>query len=67
MRIFRSYTYTWWQMAIVKLALLALGMILGAYLSGVVLGNLWLLVTVWLLAAGYILWLSFKPASPTKD
>lgn len=67
MKLFRSYTYTWWQLAIIKLALLAVGMILGAYLSNFVLGNMWLFIAVWVVTAAYILWHSYKPGSPTKD
>jgi hypothetical protein len=67
MKIFRSYTYTWWHIAIIKLALVAVGMILGAYLASFVIGNLWIFIAIWVTTAAYILWHSYKPDSPTRD
>ena len=32
MNLFKSYTFTWWQIGILKLALLSLGAVIGAYL-----------------------------------
>jgi len=29
--LFQSYTFTWWQIGILKLALLSLGAVIGAY------------------------------------
>jgi len=65
-RLFRSYTYTWWQIAIIKFALLAVGMIAGAYLTSFVVSNLWLFILIAVLSAGYILWHSYKPHSETQ-
>ncbi len=31
MNLFKSYTFTWWQIGILKLALLSLGAVIGAY------------------------------------
>jgi hypothetical protein len=31
MKIFKSYTFTWWQIGIFKIALLAAGIAVGAY------------------------------------
>ncbi len=53
--IFGSYTYTWWQMGIFKLSLLAIGMIAGAYLAGFVLESLLVFIAIAVLASGYII------------
>jgi ABC-type Mn2+/Zn2+ transport system permease subunit len=65
-RIFRRYTYTVWQMAIIKVAVAAIAMIAGAYLSSFVLDTLWLFIAMWAITAGYILWLTYKKNSPTE-
>lgn len=66
MKIFRSYTFTMWQMAIIKVAVAAVGMILGAFFASFVLDTLWLFIAVWVIAAGYILWMTYKPGSSTR-
>lgn len=62
-KILRSYTYAWWQLAILKLALICAGIVVGALFSAFVLGAFWLFIALWLVAASYILWQSFR----TKD
>jgi len=54
-----------WQMAIIKVAVAAVGMILGAFFASLVLDTLWLFVAVWVVTAGYILWITYKPGSST--
>lgn len=53
--IFGSYTYTWWQMGVFKLSLLAIGMIAGAYLASFVLESLLVFIAIAVLASGYII------------
>ena len=67
MKIFRNYTFTVWQMAVIKVAVAAVGMILGAFFASFVLDTLWLFIAVWVVAAGYILWITYKPDSSTKS
>lgn len=62
-KILRDYTYAWWQLAILKLALICAGIVVGALFASFVLSALWLFIALWLIAAGYILWQSFR----TKD
>ena len=66
MKIFRNYTFTVWQMAIIKVAVAAVGMILGAFFASFVLDTLWLFIAVWVFAAVYILWMTYKPGSSTR-
>jgi len=60
MKLFGSYTYTWWQMGIFKLSLLAIGVIGGAYFSSFVMSSLWVFVVIAALASGYIIAASFS-------
>ena len=50
-KLFGYYTYTWWQMGVFKLSLLAIWMIAGAYLARFVMESL----LVFLAIAGTIL------------
>ena len=53
--LFSSYTYTWWQMGVFKVSLLAIGMIAGAYLAAFVIGFLWLFIALAVLSTGYVI------------
>jgi uncharacterized membrane protein len=63
MKLFGSYTYTWWQMGVFKLSLLAIGMIGGAFLASFVMSSLWVFVVIAALASGYIIAASFSGAN----
>ncbi|MCF8550251.1 MAG: hypothetical protein K9G09_05085 [Pontimonas sp.] len=54
-KLFGTYTYTWWQMGVFKLSLLAIGMIAGAYLASFVLESLLVFIAIAVLASGYII------------
>ena len=53
--LFSSYTYTWWQIGVFKVSLLAIGMIAGAYLAGFVIDALWLFIALAVLSSGYVI------------
>ena len=53
--LFSSYTYTWWQMGVFKVSLLAIGMIAGAYLAAFVMDALWLFAALAVLSTGYVI------------
>ncbi len=59
-KLFGSYTYTWWQMGVFKLALLSIGLILGAYLASFVISALWVFVLIAALASSYIIAISLS-------
>lgn len=65
MKIFRNYTFTVWQMAVIKVAVAAVGMIFGAFFATFVLDTLWLFIAIWVVAAAYILWITYRPGSST--
>lgn len=60
MNIFKDYKYTWWQMAIFKVALLSAGVLIGSYWSEFF-SDFWMVfVALWLVSAGYVMYISFK-------
>lgn len=59
-KLFGTYTYTWWQMGVFKLSLLAIGMIAGAYLASFVLDSLLVFIAIAVLASGYIITVSLS-------
>lgn len=47
------------RLAVIKLAVAAVGMILGALFASFVLDTLWLFVAIWVIAAACILWITY--------
>ena len=60
MNPFKSYTFTWWQIGVFKLALLAIGVAIGAYWHQLFEANLVALLVVAILASAYIAYVSLK-------
>jgi disulfide bond formation protein DsbB len=60
MDIFRNYTFTWWQVGLFKLALLSLGVAIGAYCQATFAPYITLLAVLGLGLGAYIAWVSFK-------
>jgi hypothetical protein len=60
MKLFGSYTYTWWQMGVFKLALLAIGMIGGAYFASFVINALWVFIAIAVISSAYIIAISLS-------
>ena len=60
MNLFKSYSLTWWQMGILKLALLAMGAAIGAYWHEFFGANLVLLVVIAAIAGAYIMYATLK-------
>ncbi len=58
--MFKSYTYTWWQIGIFKLALLTIGVLLGSYWSEFWRELTTLLFIVAIVASAYVMYVSFK-------
>ena len=54
MNIFKSFTLQWWQAALFKLGLLALGIAAGAYWHGLFTGFLPVLIVLAALCLAYI-------------
>lgn len=60
MNIFRTYTFTWWQIGILKLALLCFGAAIGAYWNEWFGANLTALLVVGVVAAAYTGYVALK-------
>jgi len=60
MKIFRNYTYSWWNMGILKLTLLSIGILVGVHWYGFFLKNLFLFQALAGVLAIYIISITFK-------
>lgn len=60
MNLFKNYTFTWWQIGIFKLALLAIGVAIGAYWHEFWNGYLPTLIVIAVVASAYTMYVSFK-------
>lgn len=60
MKIFKSYTYKWWQLGIFKIALLSIGIIIGVYWNEFFASYLTPLMIIWIISALYIFSISLK-------
>lgn len=60
MKIFKSYTYKWWQLGIFKLALISFGIVIGVYFHPILNDYLLILTILWVVSAGYIIYESLK-------
>lgn len=60
MKIFKSYTFAWWQMGVFKLALLAIGIAIGATWSQAFLPYTIALVVIGVVLGMYLVVISFK-------
>lgn len=60
MNLFKSYTFTWWQIGILKWALLAFGAAIGAYWHDFFGANLTTLIITAIIASAYIMYASLK-------
>jgi len=60
MNIFKSYTYTWWQVGILKLALVTVGIFIGSYWPGVWIKLMTPVALIAILASAYTVYISLK-------
>jgi prepilin signal peptidase PulO-like enzyme (type II secretory pathway) len=42
MKIFRTWTFKWWEVSLIKVCLISLGILLGLYFYNYLVGLLWL-------------------------
>ena len=58
--LFKSFTFAWWQLGLLKLSLLSLGVIVGSTWPGVFAGWRELLVVLFVVPAFYLSYLGLK-------
>ena len=62
MNLFKTYTYTWWQIGIFKLCLLVIGIVIGAYWHELVMPHLVPLLAIGAVLAVYLISISLSQA-----
>ena len=60
MNIFKNYTFSWKQMGIVKLSLLSIGALAGAYWHEFLIANMTIVMIVAVVSTAYTLYVSLK-------
>lgn len=55
MRIFKSWTFTWWEIGFIKVCLISLGILVGIYFAAFVAGFTWLWWTLFIVTALYFI------------
>ena len=60
MRIFRKWTFRWWEVSLVKICLISLGILLGLYFQDYLIGLVWLWWVLFVATSIYFIALFFK-------
>jgi len=55
MQIFKTWMFKWWEVGLIKLCLLSLGIILGVYFQSILINFLWLWWTLFVVTAVYFI------------
>ena len=55
MKIFRNWIFAWWQVSIIKICLISLGILLGIYFYDYLAGLLWLWWLLFITTAAYFI------------
>lgn len=63
MKIFKPYTYQWWELGVFKVALLLLGIAIGAYWQEAFLPYVALLAAGGVVLGFYVMYISFRQQS----
>ncbi len=62
MKLFKIWSFKWWEMGLVKICLLSLGILLGLYFYDVLIGLVWLWWILFVVTAIYFIVKCFKEA-----
>ena len=60
MKIFKDWTFHWWEVSLIKLCLISLGILLGLYFHDLLIGLTTLWWVVFAVSAAYLLGRFFK-------
>ena len=61
MNLFKTYTFTWQQIGVFKLALLSIGIIMGSYWNEFFSENIVFVAVIAFIATVYIMYVSLRP------
>jgi hypothetical protein len=62
MKILRTWSFQWWEVGLIKLCLLSLGILLGLYFYDDLIGFIWLWWVIFVITAIYFIVYFFKKA-----
>jgi hypothetical protein len=60
MKILKTWTFRWWEMGLIKLCLISLGILLGLYFYGYLINLAWLWWGLFMIASIYFIALFIK-------
>lgn len=60
MNIFRTWTFKWWEVSLLKISLISLGIILGLYFNDYLIGLKWLWWFLFIITSIYFIPKAFK-------
>jgi len=55
MQIFKTWTFKWWEIGVLKLCLISFGILLGLYFYDYLIGLMWLWWTLFIVGALYFI------------
>ncbi|MFA5125199.1 MAG: hypothetical protein WC473_05275 [Patescibacteria group bacterium] len=55
MKIFKTWTFKWWEVSLIKICLISLGILLGLYFYAYLIGLLWLWWVLFVMLAIYFI------------
>lgn len=64
MKIFKTWTFQWWEIGLIKVCLISLGILFGLYFREYLINLLWLWWVLFALTAIYFIVRFFKEANP---
>lgn len=60
MKILKNYTYSWWQMGLLKLSLLSIGVAIGTYWQDIFMDHLLIIVGIGIVLGIYSIFIAAK-------
>ena len=62
MKIFKTWTFKWWEVGLIKLCLISLGIILGLYFFDYLINLMWLWWFIFIITTIYFITTFFRKA-----
>lgn len=66
MKIFKTWTFKWWEISLIKLCLISLGILLALYFKSYLEGLIWLWWGLFLVISAYFIMKMLKDKEPVE-